>query len=86
MTKESLRKLIEQGVAEAKVLEVEDLTGTEDHFRVLVESKAFCGLSLVEQHKLVYQAVGEHLTNSVHALSIQTRIPQEPSKQFSSGG
>ncbi len=54
---------------------VVDLTGTSDHFGVQVVSQKFEGLSLIEQHKLVHAAVGDYLTNEIHALEIKTKTP-----------
>ena len=76
MDPELLRLLIEAGIPDARVA-VRDLTGTRDHFRVEVASSAFAGKSLVEQHQMVYAAVGNELTNAVHALSVHTSVPEE---------
>ena len=76
MDPEQLKSLIEAGIPEARVA-VRDLTGTRDHFRVEVTSTAFAGKSLVEQHQMVYAAVGKELTNAVHALSVLTNVPEE---------
>jgi stress-induced morphogen len=57
-------------------VEVEDYTGTGDHFRATVVSGAFAGLSRVEQHRLVYRALdGDMGDHSIHALSLVTRVP-----------
>ena len=54
-------------------VEVRDLTGTEDHYEVLVRSKVFSGLSRMEQHQKVMGAFSAELkTGEVHALSIKT--------------
>ncbi|MFQ5744737.1 MAG: BolA family protein [Acidobacteriota bacterium] len=76
MDPEQLKSLIEAGIPEARAT-VRDLTGTRDHFRVEVISSVFNGKSLVEQHQMVYAAVGGELTNAVHALSIHTSTPKE---------
>ena len=55
---------------------VTDLTGTRDHYRVEIVSEAFAGKTLVQQHQLVYKAVGDHMTQAVHALQIRTRTPE----------
>lgn len=73
---DELRRLIEAGIPGA-VVSVTDLTGTRDHYRVDVTSAAFAGKSLVQQHQMVYRAVGSHLTQGVHALQVKTSIPQE---------
>ncbi len=74
MTVEELKRLLEERFSDGKV-EVWDLTGTSDHFGVDVTSGQFEGLSLIQQHKLVHEACGEHLTAAIHALQIKTRTP-----------
>jgi stress-induced morphogen len=59
-------------------IEVVDYTGTGDHFRAVVVSESFRGLSRVEQHKLVYRALdGDMGDHSIHALALTTRVPSE---------
>jgi len=74
LTTDCVRKIVSESFPDGKVI-VTDLTGTSDHFGVEVVSTRFAGLSLIDQHKLVHQAVGEHLTNAIHALEIKTRTP-----------
>ena len=76
MDPEQLKTLIEAGIPDSQV-SVRDLTGTRDHFRVEVIAAAFADKSLVEQHQMVYRAVGQVLTNAVHALSVLTSVPGE---------
>jgi stress-induced morphogen len=53
---------------------VEDRTGGGDHFQVLVVSPRFEGLSLVEQHRLVYDALAAPLADgTIHELRISTK-------------
>ena len=53
---------------------VEDRTGGGDHFQVTVASRRFEGLSLVEQHRLVYDALATPLGDgTIHELRIKTR-------------
>lgn len=54
---------------------VEDLTGTDDHFRVRVVSARFTGKSALDRHRMVYEAVGERMTREIHALTIETATP-----------
>ncbi|KAL7835964.1 hypothetical protein SRHO_G00283110 [Serrasalmus rhombeus] len=51
--------------------------GSESHFRVLVVSPRFEGLSLLQRHRLVNEALREELSSSVHALAIQAKTPQQ---------
>jgi stress-induced morphogen len=53
---------------------VEDRTGGGDHFQVTVASSRFDGLSLVEQHRLVYDALATPLADgTIHELRIKTK-------------
>ncbi|TDJ35706.1 MAG: BolA family transcriptional regulator [Gammaproteobacteria bacterium] len=47
------------------------------HFSVTIVADAFSGLSLLERHRLVYDAMGELMDTDIHALSIQARSPAE---------
>lgn len=51
--------------------------GAESHFRVLVVSPHFEGLSLLKRHRLVNEALRDELSSSVHALAIQAKTPQQ---------
>lgn len=72
MTESDLRALIEANIEGARV-SVRDMTGTSDHFEVEVVAPAFAGKTLIEQHKMVHAAVGQHLTTTIHALKIKTK-------------
>ena len=58
--------------AEVKVV---DTTGGGDHFSVEVVSARFEGLSIIEQHRLVYDELGERVGREIHALGLHTRCP-----------
>jgi len=49
----------------------------DDHLQAVVVASAFEERSLVEQHELVYDALGEHMTRDIHALELQTYTPDE---------
>ena len=57
-------------------LELTDLTGTQDHYQLRIVSSAFLGKSLIEQHQLVYGALGSAMSGDIHALAITTYTPQ----------
>jgi stress-induced morphogen len=69
-----IKQRIETALPGAAV-EVEDTTGTGDHFRATVTSDAFAGLSRIQQHKLVYSAVESDLGGAIHALALRTAVP-----------
>jgi len=54
-------------------LDVRDTTGGGDHFQVEIASKRFVDLSRIEQHRLVYDALGERVGHEIHALGLRTR-------------
>lgn len=59
------------------MVEVVDLTGTQDHYEVSVTSDAFKGLSRVQQHQHVMSVFAPELkTGEVHALSIKTKLKE----------
>ena len=78
----SVKELIANGIPDAKI-EVIDTTGTKDHFSAVVISSSFKGLSLIDQHKQLYKAVGEHMTKEIHALQLKTFSPEQWEKHNS---
>jgi stress-induced morphogen len=71
---EHLETLLRDAFPDATDLRVVDRTGTGDHFHVLVQAARFDGLSLVDQHKLVYAALEEPLGDgTIHELRISTK-------------
>lgn len=76
MTPEQMKARLEQNYTTGNV-EVYDLTGTQDHYEVFVESPVFAGMSRIQQHQHVMACFGPELkTGEVHALSIKTKIKQ----------
>jgi stress-induced morphogen len=74
MAIETLRADLARAFPDASELSVVDRTGTGDHFQVTVATERFRGLSLVEQHKLVYEALAGPLRDgTIHELRIKTR-------------
>ena len=74
MSTQPLRQLLEQAFPDATELQVTDRTGGGDHFQVVVVSPSLNGLSLVDQHKRVYDALAEPLADgSIHELRISTK-------------
>ena len=69
-----LEELLHGAFPDASEISVEDRTGGGDHFQVTVSSTRFAGLSLVEQHRLVYDALAAPLGDgTIHELRIKTR-------------
>lgn len=75
METERIRSLIRSALADAEV-EVTDMQGG-DHFDVVVVSAAFEGRSMVQQHRMVYAALGDCMRSEIHALALRTMTPAE---------
>jgi stress-induced morphogen len=71
---ERLESLLQDAFPDAAELHVEDRTGGGDHFQVTVSSTRFDGLPLLEQHRLVNDALAEPLRDgTIHELRIKTK-------------
>ena len=71
---DSLQSLLESAFPEATEVSVVDRTGGGDHFQVTVSSDRFDGLTLVDQHRLVYAALETPLADgTIHELRIKTK-------------
>ena len=69
-----LESLLKEAFPDATELSVVDRTGGGDHFHVTVASDRFAGLSLVDQHRLVYDALAAPLSDgTIHELRITTK-------------
>jgi stress-induced morphogen len=69
-----LQILLERAFPDATELSVEDRTGTGDHFQVTVATPRFSGLPLLDQHRLVNEALAEPLRDgTIHELRIKTK-------------
>jgi stress-induced morphogen len=69
---DEIKRRIEAAIPGARA-EVEDWTGTGDHFRATVISPAFAGKTRVEQHQMVYAVFGDEIGGPIHALSLKTQ-------------
>ena len=73
----TIRELLEAAFPSASSVDVQDRTGGGDHFQVTVTSPRFDGLTLVEQHRLVYDALATPLADgTIHELRIKTKGSQ----------
>lgn len=71
MKKKELEALLRTAFPDGEV-QVTDLAGDGDHYKAVVRSDAFAGKSRVEQHKLVYAALGGRMGGALHALALDT--------------
>ena len=54
-----------------------DVRGDGQHFEAVIVSAAFRGMSRVQQHQIVYRALGDGMREGIHALSMKTYSPEE---------
>lgn len=78
MNPENIKELIETGLPNADIL-VEGDDGT--HFQARIISELFVGLTMLQQHQMVYKTLGDKMGTDIHALSMQTYTPDEWEKQ-----
>ena len=78
MDESDVQRLIEDGLpdAEATVTTPRD-PDDDSHFAAEVVSPAFEDETLVERHQQVYDALGEHMTEDIHAIEIRAYTPEE---------
>lgn len=74
MIAEDIITLIKEGIPGAEV-ELTDLAGDGDHFKAVVISDAFTGLTRIKQHQMVYAALKGRMGGELHALALETRTP-----------
>ena len=64
-------KLIKEKIPDADI-QIDDLKGDKNHYHATIKSRMFSGLSKVQQHQLVYSALGSKMGNELHALMLTT--------------
>lgn len=69
-----IEALIKAALPDARV-EIEALVDDGDHYLARVASAAFAGKSRVQQHKMVYEALGHRMGGELHALQLSTSVP-----------
>ena len=68
---EEIKSLIKAAIPDAEIT-IEDLAGDNNHYSATIKSKVFSGKSRIDQHKLVYRALGKKMGNELHALALNT--------------
>lgn len=76
MQAEDIERLIKEALPDAQVT-IQDLRGDGDHYAAHVVSSAFKGKTRIQQHQLVYGALRGRMGNELHALALQTSVPED---------
>jgi stress-induced morphogen len=71
MDANDIEAMLKAALPEAKVV-IEDLAGDGNHYSATVVSPAFVGKSRIQQHQMVYAALGGRMGNELHALALKT--------------
>jgi len=71
---DQIRKWLEESTLACEYVQV---LGDGHHFEAVIVSPAFRGKSRVQQHQLVYAALGDRMSGEIHALSMQTHTPED---------
>jgi stress-induced morphogen len=74
MAAAEIERLIRDAIPDARVT-IEDLRGDGDHYAAHVTSATFRGKTRVQQHQMVYQALRGRMGNELHAMALQTSLP-----------
>ena len=70
-----IERLIREGLPGAEV-SIRDLAGDGNHYSATVVSESFRGKSRVQQHQMVYAALKDQMGGILHALALQTTVPE----------
>jgi stress-induced morphogen len=77
ITPEEIRATLEKALP-GSTIEMQDLTGGGDHWQLFIVSPAFEGKGLVEQHRMVNDALKEEIADQrIHALALKTYTPAQ---------
>ena len=76
MDAKEIERLIRAACPDAQVT-IKDLAGDGDHFAAHVIAREFAGKTLVQQHKMVYDALQGRMGGALHALALTTAAPKD---------
>ena len=72
---------IKQLILAGMTCEFLELDGDGQHFQAVIVSPSFSGKNMVQQHRLVYDALGTRMHAQIHALSMKTYTPEDWAKR-----
>jgi acid stress-induced BolA-like protein IbaG/YrbA len=70
---DDIKQWIERGLPGARA----EVAGDGQHFEALIVAAAFAGKSTLQQHRMVYAALGDKMHTTIHALSLRTLTPEQ---------
>jgi stress-induced morphogen len=75
MAAADIERMIMAAIPDAEVT-IRDLAGDGDHYAARVVSASFAGMSRIRQHQAVYAALGGRVGGELHALQVETAVPE----------
>ena len=72
MPSEAIISMIKEALPDADVV-LQDLAGDGDHYKAIITSQSFKGLSRIAQHQMVYAALKGKMGGDLHALALETK-------------
>ena len=73
VTPEDIKSLIERNLAQSEVT----VSGDGRHFDAIIVCAGFAGKTRIQQHQMVYGALGNKMEKEIHALSMRTVTPED---------
>lgn len=76
MSPDAITTKLRSAFPDARV-ELEDLTGTQDHWKAQIVTAAFEGKTLMQRHRMVMAVFAEEMKGPIHALTLDVKAPSE---------
>ena len=73
VTPENIKNWIEQNLPNSEV----EISGDGRHFDAVIVCAGFAGKTRIQQHQMVYAALGDKMKDDIHALSMRTMTPED---------
>tara|TARA_B110000014_G_scaffold264464_1_gene266373 strand:- start:3085 stop:3330 length:246 start_codon:yes stop_codon:yes gene_type:complete len=80
MIEKKIEQRLKKNLSKSKIF-IQDMTGNNDHFNLMIISDAFIDLSLIERHKMIYSLLDDMITKEIHALQLKTLTWEQWKKQ-----
>ena len=71
MIEKKIKKRLQAKLEKSEIF-IQDMTGNNNHFNVIIISDSFSDLTLIQQHKMVYALLDDMITKEIHALQLKT--------------
>ena len=69
--KKKLEEIIKNNIKDSQII-IRDINNDNNHFDIIIISDQFEGLSLIKQHRMVYDALDGIITKTIHAIQLKT--------------